>query len=133
VGAVGWAVAGLLVGTALAGFGFGAANTPVNFLSMSTLPAEVSGAAGSMASAARQLGQSVGTALAAVLIGLGAQAAVAARSAAASAAGSAAGAEAPQGYLLAAAAVGVIAVLMFLIPGLYPRQGPDPDPNADSR
>ena len=48
-----------ILGTLLMGLGFGAANTPVNFLAMTSLPKGISGAAGSSASASRQLGQSV--------------------------------------------------------------------------
>lgn len=105
----GAALVGLGVGTAIAGFGFGAANTPVNVLSMSSLPASVSGAAGSMASASRQLGQSIGTALAGVLVSLGGLGWV----------GPAGGGI---GYLLAAGAVVGIAVLMLGLPALYPKE-----------
>ncbi|MGO2851127.1 MAG: MFS transporter, partial [Corynebacterium variabile] len=65
------AVVFFIGGSLCMGFGFGAANTPVNYLSMMSLPKDVSGVAGSSASASRQLGQSIGIATSGLLFGFG--------------------------------------------------------------
>lgn len=67
-----WACVGIFIaGTCAMGFSFGTANTPVNYLAMASLPKTISGAAGSSASASRQLGQSTGVATSGMLLGLG--------------------------------------------------------------
>lgn len=55
-------------GTACMGFGYGAANTPVNYLAMSSVPTAAAGAAGAFASSSRQLGQSTGVAVCGALL-----------------------------------------------------------------
>ncbi len=86
------------------GFGFGAANTPVNYLSMVSLPKEVSGVAGSSASASRQLGQSIGIATSGLLLGIGV---------------SQWGSDSAPAYLLPGLEIGLVAAVLIAVPRLY--------------
>ncbi len=98
------AVTFFIAGSLCMGFGFGAANTPVNYLSMVSLPKEVSGVAGSSASASRQLGQSIGIATSGLLLGVGV-------------------AQWSDGsvwaYLLPGLEIGVVAIALIAVPRLY--------------
>src|SRR5690606_20890462 len=61
----------ILAALALTGVGFGLFQSPNNHTILTTAPRERSGAASGLQSTARQLGQSLGAALAALLIGTG--------------------------------------------------------------
>lgn len=93
-----------VLGTASMGFGFGAANTPVNYLAMSSLPKELSGAAGSSASASRQLGLSTGIATGGLLLGIGV---------------GHNGPFTPAAYLLPTLEIAALSVLLLLLPARY--------------
>ena len=93
-----------VVGTCGMGFGFGAANTPVNYLAMASLPKTTSGAAGSSASASRQLGQSTGVATGGLLLGIGV---------------AQVGETSPLAYLLPGIEVALTAVLLIALPAFY--------------
>ncbi|MGP5082752.1 MFS transporter, partial [Corynebacterium variabile] len=80
------------------------ANTPVNYLSMMSLPKDVSGVAGSSASASRQLGQSIGIATSGLLLGFGVT----------QWSGGSVWA-----YLLPGLEIGVIATILIAVPRLY--------------
>lgn len=97
-------IALFVVGTLAMGFGFGAANTPVNYLAMSSLPKAVSGVAGSSASASRQLGQSTGVATGGLLFGFGV---------------AQFGSMSPLAYLLPGIEVALAALALFVLPAFY--------------
>ncbi|MCS4276605.1 MFS family permease [Mycetocola sp. BIGb0189] len=61
----------LMLALCVMGFGFGAANTPVNFLVVSQVSAEQAGVSGAAASASRQLGQTLGIAAGGAGLALG--------------------------------------------------------------
>jgi predicted MFS family arabinose efflux permease len=92
------------VGSLCMGFGFGAANTPVNYLSMASLPKQVSGVAGSSASTSRQLGQSIGIATSGLLLGIGV---------------SQWGSGSALAYLLPGLEIGLVVAVLIAVPRLY--------------
>lgn len=95
-----------VVGTSLMGFGFGAANAPVNVMAMSSLPKRQSGVAGSSASTARQLGQSLGVAAGGLLLSL---------------ADSPGGSTSPQSYVLPSLSIFMCAVVLMFLPLRFSR------------
>ncbi len=102
------AVIVFVAGSCGMGFGFGAANTPVNYLAMASLPKTISGVAGSSASASRQLGQSTGVATGGLLLGIGV---------------ALAGVGSPLAYLLPGVEVALIAILLAMLPAFYRSRG----------